>query len=354
MAINRRLSKLRVSRLHMVVFVVIGLVVVLVAVKALRFLRSPVIDLKESEKELLYIPTGSTLDDVVGLLNLKGWLSDEETFRQMAGLMNYEDHVHAGRYTLRNKMSARDAVQLLRSGQQTPVNMTFNNVRTLDRLASLCSRNLEVDSAMLMQVLLDDSLTSRLGFTQATLPAMFIPNTYQLNWNTSPSDWLTRMHKEYNAFWTEARLHKADSIGLTPTEVSTLASIIEEETNKADELPIIAGIYLNRLRIGMPMQACPTLKYAMGDFTVRRILKRDEEIESPYNTYKYRGLPPGPIRIPSIAAIDAVLNAADHKYLFMCASADGSGRHRFATTNAEHQRNAQEYQRELNRRKIYR
>ncbi len=354
MTINRRKKKFTLSRLHMVVVAFVAVVIIAACVVALNFLKKPVLDLHEEETETLYVPTGSTFDDVVGLLNLKGWLVGEDNFKRMAALMNYPEHVRAGRYTLRDQMTARELVGLLRSGNQTPVNVTFNNVRTMDRLASVCSRNLEADSLDLLTSLMNDSLVAEMGFTRETFPAMFVPNTYRFHWNTTGDEFVRRMKKEYDAFWTDERLRKADSLGLSPVEVSTLASIVEEETNKLDEYPIIAGIYLNRLRIGMPMQACPTLKYAMGDFTVRRILKKDEEIDSPYNTYKNTGLPPGPIRIPSIAVIDSVLNAADHKYLFMCASADGSGRHRFARTNAEHQRNAEEYQRELNRRKIYR
>lgn len=354
MSINRRRKKLSVSRKRMMIFVVIAAAVVAAAITALNALRKPVIDLGTSEKEYLYIPTGSTFDDVVQLLQVKGWLTDETAFRQMSQMMKYDQRIRAGRYQIHNNLTARELTSLLRSGNQSPVNVTFNNVRTMEQLAGYCSRNLEADSVDLLRALRDNRLMDEMGFTSATYPAMFIPNTYKFHWNSSGEDFVHRMKQEYNRFWNDSRRHKADSIGLSLIEVSTLASIIEEETNQRSELPIIAGIYLNRLRIGMPMQACPTLKYALGDFSIRRILKKDQEIESPYNTYKYKGLPPGPIRMPSTIAIDAVLGAAKHNYLFMCAKADGSGTHRFARTNSEHQRNAEEYQRELNRRKIYR
>ena len=199
----------------------------------------------------------------------------------------------------------------------------------------------------------DSTWCDSLGFTRETIPALFIPNTYEIYWNVSPERFMARMKQEYNRFWTEERRKKAEALGLTPVEVSTLASIVEEESAVADEYPTIAGLYLNRLKAGMPLQADPTVKFAAGDFALQRILDKHLAIDSPYNTYKYAGLPPGPIRIPSIRAIDAVLNPAHHRYFYMCAKEDFSGRHNFAATLAEHNRNANRYRAELNRRKIY-
>ena len=321
---------------------------------ALSYINRSVISLKDKDEAILYIPSGANYDDVCQLLSLDGWLTNPQQFAFIANIKHYPTHVRAGRYRITNGMSAIDLVNMLRSGNQVPVNVTFNNIRTLEQLAGVASRNIESDSADLISAMTDTSLISSYGFNQATLPAMFLPNTYQFMWNTNGKQWMERMNNEYKHFWSADRIYKADSLGLTPIEVSIIASIIEEETNKVDELPIIAGIYINRLRIGMLLQACPTLKYALGNFAIRRILKKDQEIDSPYNTYRYVGLPPGPIRIPSSTAIDAVLNATDHEYLFMCARPDGSGRHNFARTNAEHQRNATIYQQELNKRKIYR
>ncbi len=354
MAINQKRKPLTFSKLRLAIFLIAGAVIVVVCLATLRTINKPIIDLHEQTSEIIYIPSNASFDDVVTLLQLKNWLTDEKLFTQVATLMNYPDHVKPGRYKIENAMKARELVTRLRSGDQAPINLTFNNLRTIEQLAGVTARYLECDSAEFLTAMQDTTILQEFGVNQETLRAIFIPNTYQFFWNTSPKEWLHRMKKEHDKFWTEARLHKADSLGLNPLEVSTLASIIEEETNQRDELPIIAGIYLNRLRIGMPLQACPTLKYAMGDFTVRRILRKDEEIESPYNTYKHTGLPPAPIRIPSITAIDAVLNATDHKYLFMCASATEPGRHKFARTNAEHERNAIEYQNQLNQKKIYR
>jgi len=350
----KKLNTSRPSGKMLIVAAVTAVVVVAIGVWALRYIKRPVIDLKGQQDALLYIPTGSTFDDVCQLLNLDGWLTDESQLRTIAGFKHYTDHVKAGRYKIVDGMSANDLVNRLRSGNQVPVKVTFNNVRTLPQLAGYAARNLESDSTDILIAMLDTAMMNEYGFNLQTLPAMFVPNTYEFMWNTSGRQWMERMNREYNHFWNEKRKHKADSLKLTPVEVATIASIIEEETNKVDELPIIAGIYINRLRKGMLLQACPTLKYALGDFTLRRILKKDQAVESPYNTYKYAGLPPGPIRIPSITAIDAVLNATDHEYLFMCARPDGSGRHNFARTNAEHARNAATYQKELNKRKIYR
>lgn len=339
---------------QLIIAAVVASLFVVGGIWAVNYMSRKVVDLKGQKSAVLYIPTGSTFDDVCQLLNLDGWLTDEVQFRFIASLKHYDSNVHPGRYEITDGMTSINLVSHLRSGNQVPVNVTFNNIRSLEQLAGMAARHLESDSVELLSAMRDTALVAQCGFTEATIPAMFIPNTYQFMWNTSGAQWMERMRKEYNRFWTPERLHKADSLGLKPYEVATIASIIEEETNKADELPIIAGIYLNRLRIGMPLQACPTLKYALGDFTLHRILTKDMQVESPYNTYKYAGLPPGPIRITSIQCLDAVLNAAQHQYLFMCARPDNSGRHNFARTGAEHARNAAEYQRELNKRKIYR
>lgn len=339
---------------RLLIFCLIGVVIIAASVYTLKKVTAPVLNLNGAEKELLYIPTGATFDDVKQLLMLNDWLSDKETFSFFAQWMNYTGNVKAGCYQITDGMTARDLVRKLRSGEQVDKKVTFNNVRLLTQLAGKVAVNLECDSAEYIKVMTDESIITELGFNKATFPAMFIPNTYYFKWNTNGEQWVERMHQEYEAFWNDNRRHKADSLGLTLVEVSTLASIIEEESNKVDEYPIIAGLYLNRLRIGMPLQACPTIKFALGDFNKRRILTKDLQVESPYNTYQNVGLPPGPIRIPSIVVIDAVLNATAHKYLYMCARPDGSGRHNFAATGAQHARNARLYQNALNKKKIYR
>ncbi|MDD4777992.1 MAG: endolytic transglycosylase MltG [Fermentimonas sp.] len=305
------------------------------------------------ETVYIYIDEEKEYDYVVSQLEEKADLPDERIFHFLADRMNYPNRVKTGRYAIKSGMTMPDVIRLLRSGVQEPVNLTFNNIRTLENLAGRLSDQLMVDSLSLINVLNDSAVASGYGFNNQTFGAMFIPNTYQIYWDTSVKNLLDRMKREHDAFWNEERKMKAEALGLTPVEVSTLASIVEEEATYSDEYATVAGLYLNRINKGMRLEADPTVKYAVGDPALRRILFKHLEVESPYNTYKNDGLPPGPIRIPSIKGIDAVLNPAEHKYLFMCAKDDLSGRHNFAVTHAEHARNARAYQRALNERGIY-
>jgi UPF0755 protein len=251
-------------------------------------------------------------------------------------------------------MDINELIDMLRSGNQTPVRVTFNNIRTIDQLAERFARQLETDSTDFMNFFIDESNYSANGFTCENIISVFIPNTYEFFWNTNTKGIYTRMLTEYNRFWNSDRMSKLEKTGLSRSEVSTLASIVDEEAARGDEKPRIAGVFLNRLKTGMPLQADPTIKFALNDFTITRVLTRHLEIESPYNTYRNRGLPPGPIRSPSIEGIDAVLNAENHDYLFFVARADFSGYHNFSRTLAQHNRYAAEYQAELNRRRIFR
>lgn len=354
MPIKRTSLRIRPARL----IATLGLFFVALAVVALIILRryvvSPVLTLEDGRTEFLYVPTGADFDDVVMLLDSKGLLADKEAFVSMAAMMGYTSAVKPGRYELSRGLTARSLVAMLRTGSQKPVNVTFNNVRTLQSLAGTVSRYLEADSVELLAAMCDTASLAAWGLAPQAAPAIYLPDTYSFWWSVRPRAFVERMHKEYVHFWNKGRLHKADSLGLSPIQVSTLASIVEEESNLPDEQRIIASVYLNRLRISMPLQACPTIKFALGDFSIRRVSHSDTQVDSPYNTYKNPGLPPGPIRIPSKKAIDAVLNAADTDFLFMCARPDGSGRHSFARTLAQHQRNASEYHKSLNQRKIYR
>ena len=282
-------------------------------------------------------------------------LTSAATFKTMAGFAplmkhyKYDTRVKPGNYAIRPGDSMRDICLRLLSGNQTPVRLVIPSVRTLDRLAGAVGKQLMVDSATVMAVLIDKHLIDSLGYTQETFPSMFIPNTYEVYWTMSPEQFVTRMQKENKRFWNNSRLTKAKALGLSPCEVITLASIVDEETAKDDEKPMVAGLYLNRLRRGMLLQADPTVKFALGDFELRRILHVHLQADSPYNTYKYGGLPPGPIRIPSMKAIDAVLNPDKHSYLYMCAKEDFSGYHNFAATLTQHNANARRYQQALNR-----
>ena len=294
-------------------------------------------------------------DDVRRVEEVLTSVVDFKTTAAFAPLMKhykYDQRVKPGNYAIRPGDSMRDICLRLLSGNQTPVKLVLPSVRTLDRLAGAVSKQIMTDSAAVMDLLTDVRFLDSLGYTSETIPCLFIPNTYEVYWTMSPKQFVTRMVKERNAFWTPARMAKAKALGLTPNEVITLASIVDEETIKNDEKPMVAKLYLNRLKRGMLLQADPTVKFALGEFELRRILYVHLQTNSPYNTYKYAGLPPGPIRIPTISAIESVLNPANHSYLYMCAKEDFSGYHNFATTLTQHNVNARRYQQALNRRGI--
>ncbi len=274
------------------------------------------------------------------------------SFKQLAHLLDYPNNMRTGRYAVEPGMSNLLLLNNLRRGQQTATRITFNNVRLKEDLVERLTNQLMMEKEELLYFLNDSAYCDSLGFTTETIHTLFIPNTYEVYWNISARKFMQRMIREYNNYWSESRLAKAKDIGLTPVEVSILASIVEEETAIVDELPIVAGLYINRLKRGIPLQADPTVKFAVGDVTLQRILFEHLKVESPYNTYKYVGLPPGPLRLPSIQGLNAVLNYTKHKYLYMCAKEDFSGRHNFAVTLSEHNRNARRYQAELNRRRI--
>ncbi len=316
---------------------------------AKRYFYDPVID----ERAMVYIYpqwNESQLDSA-----LQEVLVDEAAVTSVKQLLeHYEFDIakRVGVYELHPDLSARKVALKLAKGSQKPVRVTFNNVRTVDQLAERVAEQLCFSKEDLQIVLHNDSLVKELGFTPATLPAMFLPDTYEFYWTVTPEAFIQKMKREYERFWQGGRKEKAEQLKLTPTEVATLASIVEEETNKADELGKVAALYMNRLRRGMLLQADPTVKFAYGDFSLKRVLNVHLAVESPYNTYRVTGLPPGPIRIPSKRGIDAVLNHKPHNYLYMCAREDFSGYHNFAVTLTEHNRNAARYQRELNRRGI--
>ncbi|MFO7658610.1 MAG: endolytic transglycosylase MltG [Bacteroidales bacterium] len=313
----------------------------------------PNVKLKKKE-HTVFIPTGSTYEDVKKIFDNEKVLINPETFDWAAIRKNYPRHVYPGRYVLKNRMSNNQLINMLRAGLQKPVYVTFNNIRFPEQMALTISKQIEADSASIMTLFRDVAFLKEHGFDYYTVKAMFIPNSYEFWWNTDAMGFFNRMKKEYEKFWTKERLNKAAAIGLTPAEVSTLASIVEEETRKDDEKSRIAGVYINRLAKGIRLQADPTIKYAMGNFNVSRILKHQLDVESPFNTYKNAGLPPGPIRIPSIVSINAVLDYEKHEYLYFCARADFSGYHEFAKSLEQHNRNARLYQRALSRRRIYR
>jgi UPF0755 protein len=310
--------------------------------------KAPNLQVKREDRYLL-IPTGASYQTVIDSLKKNDMLRDELSFSFLAKLLDYQEGVKPGRYLIKKNMGNREALLMLRAGKQTPVKLTFNNIRLKDELANRLCRNLEADSTELKKLLNDISLVKQYGFDTTTIMCMFLPNTYELLWNTSAKELLARMNKEYTRFWTEERKNKAAAIDFSPVQVSILASIVEaEQARKKDEKPRVAGLYINRLQKGMPLQADPTLVFGLRNFSLKRILKVHTQLESPYNTYKYAGLPPGPINLPTLASIDAVLNYEKHDYLYMCAKEDFSGYHNFAVNFEDHLKNARLYQKALN------
>jgi len=355
MSIKQRNKRKKTSRLLVGLTIIIALfaVIGLMGLKYYKWIFSENINLPNTQKEFIYIPTHSSFEDLTQILDENALLKNSKSFQWVAEIKKFED-VKPGRYLIKEGMSNNTLINLLRSGKQTPVKVTFNNIRTKEELAGTISHYIEADSISLLESLNDDILQKEIGVNSETILTLFLPNTYEFWWNTTAEKFIKRMNTEHQKFWNQDRTSKAKELKLTPTEVSILAAIVDEETIKADEKPKVAGLYLNRLKKNIRLQADPTIKYAMGDFSVQRILKKDLEIDSPYNTYKYAGLPPGPIRIPSISGINAVLNRAQHNYLYMCAKEDFSGYHNFAKTLKQHNQNAAKFQRALNKRKIYR
>ena len=336
------------------IVIILGILVVAVGICAglgYYYILSPNTNVKDDG--IIYLRDNSTLSQVLVALRRYGYIENTHTPGVVARLKRFTSPVKSGRYKIRDKMNNNELINMFRSGNQYPVYFTFNNMRTLDEFAGKAHEELNTSKEELLTLLKDADVLADLGFDTTTIMAMFIPNTYQIYWNTPALDLLKRMKKEYHRFWNEDRMAKASAIGLSPEQVITLASIIEEETVKAEEYPVIAGVYINRLNRGIKLDACPTLKFVLGDFTISRILDRYLKINSPYNTYMYAGLPPGPIRMASIKVIDSVLNYQKHDYLYFCAKSDFSGYHNFSKTLRQHNIYAREYHQELNKRKIW-
>lgn len=300
---------------------------------------------------MLYVPTGAQFGFVMNKLVEDNVLKDTATFSFAAGYMKYKNNVKAGRYAIHGGMTNRQLIQTLRS-KNVPVRLVINKKRLVQDFVDYIAPKFEFSDSALLGLLANADYLSEQGFDTYNALTVFLPNTYEVWWNSSAEGFYSRMMDEYNRFWSDERLRMAAGLGLSPEEVIALASIVEEEVRHEDEKTRVAGLYLNRIEMNMLLQADPTLKFAWKDFGLRRVLNRHKTIDSPFNTYKYTGLPPGPICIPQLSSIDAVLNAEEHDYLFMCAKADFSGYHAFAKTNAQHEQNAAAYQAELNRRGI--
>lgn len=304
------------------------------------------------EKAVVFIPTGSDTKDVQELLISGGVITDGEVFFDLAVQKNYmSQHVVPGKYELHGKMTNNDLINHLRAGNgRLEVEVTFNNVHTIEELAEKITSTIELKKDDMLKLLQSDSLLGKYGFNKQTIFCLFIPDTYRMDWAIRAQELFNRISAEYRTFWTPARKEKAKELGLSQSQVATLASIVMMEQGKhPEEWPAIAGLYINRLQKGMKLESDPTVKYALGDMTIRRVLNKHLEVESPYNTYRNKGLPPGPIVMPTKQAMDAVLNHEKHEYIFMCAKPEYSGLHNFATNYNQHRRFAKAYREWLNR-----
>lgn len=352
---KRNSKKKNGNRTSITVLIVLGILLIFAMAFGYwlyRSVMSPNVQTAGGKDVELFIPTGSDYNQVKTILADAQFIINEKSFDWVANKKELPDNIHPGRYIVKDGMSNNQLVNMLRGGLQSPVKVTFNNIRNVDMLAGRIASQIEADSASISNLLHNQEYINQLGFNSYTIPALFLPDTYEFYWNTDAEGFVVRMFQEYNKFWNEDRKQQAQSKGLTPIQVSTLASIVNKETNMSDEMPRVAGVYINRLKSNWLLQADPTLIFAWNDYSIKRVLDRHKEIESPYNTYKYLGLPPGPICIPSLSAVKAVLNAENHHYFYFCAKEDFSGYHNFAKTLTEHNRNAAKYQQALNQRGI--
>ncbi len=310
-----------------------------------------------SQETTIYIPSNSDFDTVVELISPV--LKNKSSFAWVAKKKNYPNTIKAGKYQLKEGMNNNDLINLLRSGNQVTLKLSFNNQDTLEKLAGRIAEQIEPDSTNILIAMTDEVFLSKNKIKKEDVLGMYIPNSYEFYWTTNANDFRNKMLKEFYSFWTPTKKEQAKKQGLTVDEVITLASIVQKETASVTERPRVAGLYLNRLNNKWPLQADPTIIFALkqkhGQATViRRVLLKDLEIDSKYNTYKYIGLPPGPISMPDISSINAVLNPEDHEYFYMCADVENLGKHAFAKTLAQHNRNAAKYQRWISKQGINR
>ncbi|TSA32680.1 MAG: endolytic transglycosylase MltG [Porphyromonadaceae bacterium] len=313
------------------------------------WIYSPSLTKPEKDSVYFFVRTGSQYPQVYMDFKKSGWLKYDRGFDWVAKRKEYPGNIKPGRYLLLKGMSNSQIVDILRSGRQAEVNLVFNTTRYFDRMAGVISKQIEADSAALIKAFRDTLVMCSFGFTPDQWRTMFLPNTYRFLWNTNAEQFLERMNQEFKAFWNPARESRLKEIGLDKFQLMSLAAIVQEETFKPEDMPIVAGVYMNRIKKGIRLQADPTVIYALGDYSIKRVLHNHLTIDSPYNTYKYAGLPPGPIRIPSVQAIDACLNYQKHDYLYFCAKEDFSGYSVFARSYSEHLANARKYQRALDR-----
>ena len=333
-------------------YLLIAAAICLIGIIGLSYYYFLTIFSASSETQYIYIDDDDTIDSVLTKLHPIATDHGITGFSTLIRHTSYARQPRTGRYAIEPDENTISVMRKLKSGKQNAIMLTIPEARTMEKLATILGHKLMIDSIEIATALTDNSYCQHWGYDTCTIAALFIPNTYEVYWNTTLDHLMERMVKEHNAFWNEERLTKAKAAGLTPNEVCTLASIIDEETANTAEKPMIAGMYINRLHMNMPLQADPTIKFAMKNFALRRIYHDMLIFDSPYNTYRNIGLPPGPIKIASIKGIEAVLNYAKHDFLYMCAKEDFSGTHNFAVTYNEHLRNAARYVAALNNRGI--
>jgi len=343
-------------KIKKIIATVVTLLIIIGAIIAYKYF-SKIYVANVIEDSAVYIPSNATFDDVS--LILHPYLNNSKSFNWVAHKKNYHNVIKGGKFIIKKGMNNNDLVNLLRSGKQTPIKLTFNNQDTLEKLAGRIAEQIEADSIDILSSILDPDFLKNNKFNNYDVLGMFIPNSYEVYWNISAEQFRNRMLKEYINFWNTSRKKKAKSLNLTNKEVITLASIVQKETAKVSERPIVAGLYLNRLRDRWGLQADPTIIFALKqkygeNYDVKRVLSKDLKIDSPYNTYKNRGLPPALIAMPDISSIDAVLNPKNHDFYYMCASVTDIGSHEFAKTLAEHNLNAAKYQRWVSKQGINR
>ena len=346
----------KIVKIRRIVFGILSIIIILSVILFIKMYKAilyPNVLITNGENISLYISSKDNFENVKEKLYSENIIINKKRFEWLAKKLDYPRYVKSGHYIIADGMNNNKLLNMLRSGSQTPIDLTFNNIRTVEQLAGRMSEQIDADSISIINAIKENATLKEMGFNNESYAALFIPNTYELYWNIDANELIDKMINEYKRFWTEDRLKKSENVGLSPIEVSILASIVDKETVKVSEMSRIAGVYLNRLNKNWLLQADPTLVFAVGDFEIKRVLDVHKEIESPYNTYKYIGLPPGPICIPSIAAIDAVLNAEKHKYLYFCAKDDLSGYHVFARNMTQHNINAEKYRKALNKKKIW-
>lgn len=336
------------------IILIIAIIVIAVAgFYGLNIYRTYLAPNVNGNEKYIYIKTNGTYDDLLNSLESKNIVKNIGSFKIAAGKMNLAKNLKPGRYAVKEGMNNRNLINKLKSGNQDAVKLKFQNIRKKENFAAYLAKNMEADSLAFIKVLDSAALVEKYGFTTENVYTMFIPNTYELYWNINPVEFFEKMQKQYVQFWNDERKHKAAALNLTPIQATILASIVDSEALYDKEMPTIAGLYLNRLNRGILLQADPTVIYANDDFTVKRVTNALLSVNSKYNTYKYAGLPPGPITMPSINAIDAVLNREVNNYIYMCAKEDFSGYHNFAETVVQHEINAKKYREALNKRNIY-